>query len=265
VVRGLKLVCVVFCMAALPGCSTKEGSIREDLAEDTSEGPLHPGRVSGVAGNEPRTQGIKPLPARAMEKTQPLDHRTRTLLLRIANSYEAVEEGFFWPSGYFAEERRFMRASHQRWMDRFNDCPTADCRDALASDELDRLNFSLGRTSKPVPSIPFRTGKFDMRNGAVKGSAMFLPLDDGRVFIGLSSFNVENASDCRFFGYVSLPRQGKARVIPFEDPSTELQPVELELLVLSRRKFTIKALGDVAMSDYCGLWSYLGGTYTARV
>lgn len=193
--------------------------------------------------------------------------RTSVLLLKIGKGYEKVRDLFVAPPVVEAEQLALFQASHERWRERFNRCASPQCRYQLAREELNRLNFPLGRSSMPVPSIPFRTGQFQSVEGqGFSGSGYFLPIDGNLVLISVVTTRNEGAGLCHFFGSARLPARGivRMREIPHRDFPDE--QAEIELSIESERELRLRQLRvdetqTADSANYCGALGRISGRY----
>jgi hypothetical protein len=247
-VDGRLLLGCLLVAAALSNCSISERAARDDVAKDTRDIRPKVTEISAsVSTPEPGPENSEP------NRAPP----------EIASLYKEVENHFLVMPDIESEARKLIRKSHANWLQRFDGCRDPKCRDKLRQEELNRLNFALGRKSGPIAGVPFKTGRFGMEwDKQFEGEAAFLPLGDGLVLAHISSINSEKGSTCDFTGYGPLPLRGKTRLTE-SDPQGSDEAAQIELVLLSDRRLSVDGIGDGKLFQYCGLGAYLTGSYLA--
>lgn len=192
---------------------------------------------------------------------------TSDLLFKIGKGYEKVRDLFLAPPVVELEQLALLQTSHERWRERFNQCATSQCRYQLAREELNRLNFPLGRSSMPVPDIPFRTGQFQSEEEeGFFGSGYLLPVDGNLVLISVVTMRNEGDGLCHFFGSGRVPPRGTVRMREIPHREFPDGQAEIELSVESERELSLRQLRvdetpNAGSADYCGALGRISGRY----
>lgn len=193
--------------------------------------------------------------------------RTSDLLFKIGKSHDKVRDLFLAPPVVEVEHLALLQASHERWRERFNQCASSQCRYQLAREELNRLNFPLGRSSMPVSGIPFRSGQFQsVEEEGFSGSGYLLPLAGNLVLISVATIRNEGAGLCHFFGSGRVPPRGTVRMREIPDSEFPRERNEIELSVVSERELSLRQLrvdetANAERADYCGALGRISGRY----
>ncbi len=160
-----------------------------------------PGEVEGQVGESGPS-----LPDQTSER--PGDS-IEVLLSKIGKSYDEVTASF--SDGFEDDVKdRLLKDSHQRWRKRFNDCADARCRHKLARQELNRLNFAIGRAAEPIVGLPFRNGRFESKEENFSGGLNLLPLDNNLLLMNVSSVTNDLRGICFFNAYGPPPAPAAA-------------------------------------------------------
>lgn len=181
---------------------------------------------------------------------------TEALLSKIGKSYDEVKATF--SDGFEDDVKdRLLNGSHQRWRKRFTDCPNSECRYKLAREELNRLNFALGRASEPVSGLPFRNGRFESKEEGFSGGLNLLPLDENILLMNVSSVAHARGGVC-FFNAYGRPPAPSVAVMKLTD-----REAAVRIDVISGRELSLSPFkqGDDVSSWPCTAYGDVYGKY----
>lgn len=236
----LKRYVAMGCLTAhIIGCSVS--------GEDSSSSNRQPGATENVASTNLSTSYSRPYEKPAI-KTQDL-----------SAAYLAAAERFGDKLVLGEDQGNPLDKPKSEWEHRLAKCGDQDCREQVIGDQINRLQFALGKARSPVDGVPWPNGSFIIHDPEFEGNLSILPIIDDLILLRVDTSQRPDASwICTIIAVGRLSLGGTARMTSLGDDERtfELRQASTSQLIL----------GPLARSrdepDPCYPTGMLFGTYS---